>query len=126
MFTALLVKFGIGAAAAMVGWIGSRLARLIGTKNASSAQRAVLARLEDAVRVAVAAVEQTVRKQLGEKIKDPALLKQSALDIACRLLGAPAIDNAAKVLGVSRPQLLDSIGDRIEAAVLALKNKAGA
>ena len=125
MFTALLVKFGIGAGTALVGWIGARLAKLIGAKASSEAQRAVLARLDDAVRVAVGAVEQTVRQRLGSAVKDPALLKQTALDVATRMIGSSAIDNAAKVLGVTRPQLLDSIGDRIEAAVLALKNKAG-
>jgi hypothetical protein len=124
MFTALLLKLGIGAGAALVGWIGTKLGRLIGHKAASTAQRAVLARLDDAVKVAVAAVEQTVRQRLGTAVKDPALLKQTALDVASRILGASTIDNAARVLGVTRAQLLDSIGDRIEAAVLAMKAKA--
>jgi hypothetical protein len=123
MFTALLVKLGISAGAALVGWIGSKLARLIGTKAASSAQRAILARLDDAVRVAVASVEQTVRRKMGGAASDPGLLKQTALDTAARILGDKAIDTAAKVLGVSRAQLLDGIGDRIEAAVLDLKGK---
>lgn len=125
----ILLQVVAPIAIAGVGWLGKQLIGLVGAqkKNAQSQlAKTLLEVLERTVETVVAALEQTLRKELGGvagklDYSGAIKLRQAAMDRVKSMLGASWLKQLSSALGVSEGEVTRLIENKIEAAVLRLK-----
>jgi hypothetical protein len=113
---------------AILAWLSTKLAQLIGAKVKNEYLRGVLARLDDAVFAAVRDVHQVLVEELKAASADGRLTpeeraraKKMAIDKARSYLGTKGLAELCKVLGLDAEGIENLLGTRVEATVHDLK-----
>lgn len=122
MLTALLIKTLYGAGAALVGWLGHRAAKHVGQATAQRGVEVANRLLDDAVRRAVHAVEQQVRRRVVGKLSEQQCddLRRDAMGRIFQILGPQGLALVERGLRQRGAALSDNILHRLEAATFAL------
>jgi hypothetical protein len=113
---------------AALSWLSLRVAALINAKVKNERLHGILARLDDAVFMAVREVEQVFVSMLKTASEDGVLTaderqqaKDAALQAARSYLGARGLAELGKVLGMQQDDVDRVIAGRVEAAVYNLR-----
>lgn len=113
-------------AVAGVGWLGKQLVGLVGAQKKSAQSqfaKTLLEVLERTVDTVVAALEQTIRKELGDKLNVSGTIKMrnAAIERVRGVLGQGWLKQLGSALGIDEAAVTRLIENKIEAAVLRLK-----
>jgi len=113
---------------AALSWLSLRIAALINAKVKNERLQGILARLDDAVFMAVREVEQVFVSMLKTASEDGVLTaeerqqaKDAALHAARSYLGPRGVAELCKVLGMGDDEVDRVIGARVESAVYNLR-----
>ncbi len=113
---------------AALGWLSLQVAAFINTHVRNERMRGVLARVDDAVLVAVREIEQLYVSRLKNASADGALTpderkdaKDAAVAAARSYLGARGLVELGKVLGIPLDDVDRVVSARVEAAVYNLR-----